>query len=88
MKAHTLLCVQANLVWAYATVGEKPDVRCLDALAGFACKNLRDFSPQNISNSAWAMATLQYKNMVCPRATPACKCCSRHLSSELLGFRS
>lgn len=56
--------VQANLVWAYATLGEKPDVRCLDALASFACRNLKEYSPQNISNSAWAMATLQYKNTV------------------------
>lgn len=56
--------MQANLVWAYATLAEKPDVHCLDALASFACRNLQEFSPQNISNSAWAMATLQYKNMV------------------------
>ena len=63
--------VQANLVWAYATLGEKPDVRCLDALASFACSHLKEFSPQNISNSAWAMATLQYKNMVCLAASPA-----------------
>ena len=59
-------------MWAYATLGEKPDVRCLDALASFACRNLKEFSPQNISNSAWAMATLQYKNMVCCTASPAC----------------
>ena len=41
-------------------------MRCLDALATFACRHLREFSPQNISNTTWAMATLQYKNMVCP----------------------
>ncbi len=51
-------------MWAYATLGEKPDVRCIDALASFACNHLKEFSPQNISNSAWAMATLQYRNMV------------------------
>ena len=51
-------------MWAYATLGVQPGPRCLDALAGFACTNLHDFSPQNISNSCWAMATLQYKHLV------------------------
>lgn len=58
-------------MWAYATLGVPPEGRCLDTLAEFACRNLHEFSPQNISNSAWAMATLQYKNMV--RQHAACK---------------
>ena len=51
-------------MWAYATLGVQPGPRCLDALAGFAGRNLPDFSPQNISNSCWAMATLQFKPLV------------------------
>ena len=51
-------------MWAYATLAVQPGPRCLDALAGFARMNLPDFSPQNISNTCWAMATLQHKDLV------------------------
>ena len=37
---------------------------CLTALAEHAHSTLKQFSPQNISNTAWAMATLQFKHLV------------------------
>lgn len=51
---------QANFAWAYATLGVAPSNACLDALCEHARAHLAAFPPQNISNTAWALATLQH----------------------------
>ena len=54
------------MLWAYATIGEKPGEAFLDSVAKHTCRTLHDFSPQNISNTLWAMATLSFNHQVCP----------------------
>jgi hypothetical protein len=60
-----VLCAQANFAWAYATLGVMPSRECMDALCGHAEATLMTFAPQNISNTAWALATLHHARPVC-----------------------
>ena len=49
---------QANFLWAYATLGEPMGGACLAALAAQAQRQLPRFKEQNLSNMAWALATM------------------------------
>ena len=55
---HKSGCVQANFLWAYAILGERMDGRCLAALASKALTLLPRFSAQELSNTAWALASM------------------------------
>lgn len=56
--------MQANTLWACATLGYVPPVQALDRLAVHCQITLEGFSPQNISNSVWAFATLGHRPTV------------------------
>lgn len=64
--------VQANMVWAYATNGHNPGEAFLEALASHAWRTLPAFSPQNISNTVWALATLAFHSPVPPPSLSPC----------------
>ena len=49
---------QVNFLWAYATLGEPMGAACLAALAAQAQNQLPRFKEQNLSNMAWALATM------------------------------
>ena len=53
--------LQANFPWAYATLGERMGVACLEALATQAHAQLSHFNAQNITNMMWAFAKLSYR---------------------------
>lgn len=67
----------ANTIWAFATLAQaqpkkgdgtplaqQPDKEFLDAMLGWGRATLKEFSPQNISNTVWALATLKYQDVV------------------------
>lgn len=66
--------VQANMVWAYATNGHNPGEAFLEALASHAWRTLPAFSPQNISNTVWALATLAFHSPVPPPLPQPLQC--------------
>ena len=49
---------QVNFLWGYATLGEPMDGACLAALVAQAQSQLPRFKEQNLSNMAWALATM------------------------------
>jgi hypothetical protein len=51
----------ANLLWALATMGSKPDARLLEAMQGRATATADDFKPQEVANLLWALATMGSK---------------------------
>ena len=51
-------CLQANFLWAYATLGERVTGSCSAALASNALALLPRFNPQELSNTAWALASM------------------------------
>ena len=51
-------CVQANFLWAYATLGERMDGSCSAALASHALTLLPRFNAQELCNTAWALASM------------------------------
>ena len=46
----------ANLLWALATMGSKPDPRLLEAMQGQATATARDFNSQDVANVLWSLA--------------------------------
>ena len=51
-------CAQANFLWAYATMGERMTGSCSAALTVCALPLLPRFNAQNLSNTAWALASM------------------------------
>jgi hypothetical protein len=52
--------MQANIAWAFATLGHPPGPEILDALAREAAKKLAEFTSQNISNLVYAFAKMEH----------------------------
>ena len=50
--------MQANFLWAYATLGERVSGSCAAALASSALNLLPRFDEQHLSNTAWALASM------------------------------
>lgn len=63
-EASSLYAVQANTLWAVATLNYCPPEALLNQLASHCQAKLDAFSPQNISNSVWAFATLNHLPVV------------------------
>ena len=61
---HESGCVQANFLWAYATLGERVGSSCLAALASNALTLLPRFNAQELSNTAWALASIDISEPV------------------------
>ena len=55
-RRHKTGCVQANFLWAYATLGERVGESCLAALVTNALTLLPCFNAQELGNTAWALA--------------------------------
>jgi hypothetical protein len=53
-------CMQANIAWAFATLGHSPGPEILDAIAREAAKKLAEFTSQNISNLVYAFAKMEH----------------------------
>ena len=68
--------LQALVIWAYATVGERLDDACLSALRVTAKKQLQHFTLHALINTLWSLCILQ----VCQAADltwlPTGMCCS------------
>ena len=60
-----MLLQVANLIWAFATMQFVPSPAFLEALCARATRDLHQYSPQNISNTCWALATLGHTSKVC-----------------------
>lgn len=56
--------LQANTIWALATLSFQPSLEHLQALAEHSRRTLEIFSPQNIANTLWAFAILGYRHPV------------------------
>ena len=69
-KELPVLLQVANLIWAFATMQFVPGPAFLEALCARATRDLHQYSPQNISNTCWALATLGHTSKVCA----ACNC--------------
>ena len=54
-------CVQANVLWAYATWGERMDTASLNALEGTVQRQLPLCEPQALSNVLWAFVKLSHR---------------------------
>lgn len=52
--------MQANIAWAFATLGHSPGPEILDAIAQEAAKKLAEFTSQNISNLVYAFAKMEH----------------------------
>ena len=50
--------MQANFLWAYATLGERVSGSCLAALTACALPLLPRFNAQHLGNTAWALASM------------------------------
>ena len=61
----------ANLIWAFATMQFVPGPAFLEALCACAARDLHLYSPQNISNTCWALATLGHTSKVCAASSCA-----------------
>ncbi|RMZ54094.1 hypothetical protein APUTEX25_002671 [Auxenochlorella protothecoides] len=48
----------ANILWSFAALGVCPDPAFIQALSPQVLRQLEEFSPQNLSNTVWALATL------------------------------
>ena len=54
-------CVQANVLWAYATWGERMDTASLRALEGTVQRQLPQFDSQALSTVLWAFVKLDHR---------------------------
>ena len=52
--------MQANFLWAYATLGERMGSACLEALEKQAQKQLPHFKPLELTMMMWAFVKLSY----------------------------
>ena len=50
--------MQANFLWAYATLGERVTGTCSSALASNALTLLACFNTLELSNTAWSLASM------------------------------
>ena len=62
--------VQAKFLWAYATLGERVGSSCFAALATRAMTLLPRFTAQGLSNTAWALASMDVVEPVCSPQPP------------------
>ena len=62
--------VQALVMWAYATVGERLDAACLKALGVAAKKHLQHFTLHALANTLWSLCILQVRQAVCLTLLP------------------
>ena len=65
MYIKAMCMLQANFLWAYATLGERMSSACLEALATQAQAQLPQFKAQELANMMLAFAKLSYS----PNAT-------------------
>lgn len=63
--------MQANLLYAYATLGERVGASCSAALAARALTMLPCFSEQELANTAWALAAMDVVEPVRDMPPPA-----------------
>ena len=83
------MLVQANILWSYATLHYMPQGDLLNIVAAHVLENLEQFSPQNLSNTVWALATLQSLHKVDAKSyciyclTLPFKILSRHGTPEI-----
>ncbi len=47
-------------IWAYANLGHPPGDALANAIAGAAIRSLSSFTAQNVSNTLWAYAKLEF----------------------------
>lgn len=74
--------LQALVIWAYATIGERLDDACMDALGATARKQLQHFTVHALANLVWSLCILQVcqaaRMTLLPHekdAAPARDCC-------------
>ena len=71
-------CAQANFLWAYATLGECVGASCVAALATRALTLLPHFSAQGLSNTAWALASMDILEPVSSLTNLCCPSCGAY----------
>ena len=62
--------VQALVIWAYATMGERLDDACLKALGVTAKKHLQHFTLHALANTLWSLCILQVCQAACLTLLP------------------
>ena len=78
--------LQAMILWAYATLGERMGDACLAALVGQARKEMQHFSVQNLAMVLWSLCVAQVSREASARAPtllcwPAASAAARLLST-------